>query len=162
MSKLKCQKNYKKESDGFSLFEVLLAMGIIAVLGAVSTGYYRNYVKNVEFDSTVKTVVYDLKHAQSKAMAGEDDKKWGVHFVNGTNDDYYEIFSTSVDYGDASTVVKDTVYLPVAIAFISPAQGATSDIIFDKIAGTTSASSVSLNFEGSTSTVTVTAVGGIY
>lgn len=156
------KKRLLRAQNGFSLFEVLLAMGIIAVLGVVSTGYYRNYVKNVEFDSTAKTIIYDLKHAQSKAMAGEDDKKWGVHFVNGASDDYYELFSTSVDYGDSSTTVKDTIYLSSAIVFTSPAEGATTDIIFDKIQGTSSASSVSLSFEGSSSTITVTAAGGIY
>lgn len=148
-------------TQGFTLFEVLVTISVLAVLSAAGVGYYRNFVRNVEFDSVAKGIIFDLKNAQSKAMAGEDDVKWGIHFVNGS-EDYYELFSTPTSYSDTLAIVKTTVYLPGAIAFSTPAEGVAADIIFDKITGAPSNSTVTIFFEGESKTITATAAGNIY
>mgnify|MGYP000600230426 CR=1 FL=1 len=70
----------------------------------------KNYNKNVEIKSAIQTMVFDLKQAQSKSMIGEGNFKWGLHFVNNT-DNYYEIFSTPTDYGDGGKVIVSKIYL---------------------------------------------------
>lgn len=147
--------------NGFTLLELLLVISIIAIVTSIGAGYYRNYVKNVEFDTVAKSIIFDLKSAQAKAMAGEDNLKWGIHFVNGASD-YYEIFSTLTDYSDPSKTVTLTSYLSGTVVFSSPAEGFASDIIFNKISGSTASSSVVIAFEGNNRTINVTAVGNIY
>src|SRR3989338_10927101 len=87
-----------KTKFGFSLLEMIIAVGILVMLTVGSLGIYGNYSKNIELDSSVASIISDLKSAQSKSINGEQDLKWGIHFVNGATD-YYEIFSTATDYG---------------------------------------------------------------
>lgn len=161
MSHVKCQRS------GFSLLEVLMVVAIIAVLGTIGTGAYRNFVKNVELNSVTRDIIFDLKNMQAKSIAGEDERKWGAHFVNSTStDDYHETFSTPAGgsgYGDASTTIKSTVYLPAGITFSDPVESATKDILFNRVSGTTSTSTtVSITSADGAKTINVTTIGNIY
>lgn len=153
-----------KNMRGFSLLELLIVIAIIAILATLGGGMYRNYAKNVELSSVAQTISADLKHMQSKAMIGEDLRKWGMHFVNGpsANDDYYELFSTPTTYADAGKVVKETTYLSLGVEFSDPLSGTTKDVVFNRISGTTTATTVGVTAEGNTQMVTVTPLGTIY
>ncbi len=144
---------------GFTLFELLLIMAIIVILGTTGVGFYRNYVKSVEVKSAGQMITADLKSARAKAMTGEDGLKWGAHFINGP-DDYYEVFSTDSDYSGAS--VKTTTFLPKAVMFSIPGEGSSLDIIFSKISGTATDTAVVVSSEGQTVTITVTSQGSIF
>jgi hypothetical protein len=111
---------------------------------------------------TNRGITSELKTARAKSMNGEDDMKWGVHFVNGTSD-YYELFSTPTNYADGSRVTKETVYLSGGVAFSYPTEGNTTDIIFDKIYGsTTPATYVTVTAENNYATTTISSNGQIY
>lgn len=150
-----------QDKMGFTLLELLLVIGILAIITAIGSGYYRNYARNVEFDSAAKNMLFSLKKAQAKAMAGEGALKWGVHVVNGTSD-YYEIFSTPTNYADASRITSETIYISGSVALSDPSEGNSTDIIFDKISGAAAAASVAFSFEGSIKTITITATGNMY
>lgn len=155
----------QRNESGLSLLEVILVTCILAILSVAGIGYYRNAVKSREFLIASKNIISVLKLAQGRAIAGEDQMKWGIHFVNGPAafDDYYELFSTPTIYSDPSTVVTDKIYLQSTMAFSDPAANTNKDIIFDKIKGTIAAvSSVTTTFEGTSKTVTVNAQGNIY
>lgn len=144
---------------GFSLLELLIVVAILVIIGAIGSGFYINYGKNISLKSTAQTIVFDLKNAQSKSMIGEGGFKWGVHFVNGTTD-YYEIFSTLTDYSAlVSTLPK--VYLTDSIIFSNPVSSSTKDIIFNKISGGTSASVVEISSSGVLKTINISAIGNI-
>lgn len=136
-------------------------MGILAVLTTVGFGYYRNFARSIELESTSATLMADLKTAQAKSMAGTDNRKWGIHVVNGASD-YYEMFSTLTTYSDPTASVSATTYLPSGIRFSSPTEGNTRDVLFTKITGVATAASVSLIFESTTRDITIKAVGTIY
>ena len=148
---------------GFSLLEVLIVVGILAVLAGIGTGFYFNYAKERELEASAKNIIFDLKQAQAKAMAGEESRKWGAHFIN-NSEDYYEIFSTPTDYNDASKAIETTSYLASSISFTAPVASASSTVIFDKIKGTTVGTSIITisSMSGGTKTITVTAGGNIY
>ncbi|MBI4812427.1 prepilin-type N-terminal cleavage/methylation domain-containing protein [Candidatus Falkowbacteria bacterium] len=151
----------KTTQKGFSLLELLLVIGILAVLASIGFGFYQGFVRGSEVDLAAKEIVFNLKKAQAKSMAGEDGKKWGAHFVNGASD-YYEIFSTPTDYNDGAKTIESTVYLSGGVSFTEPA--VSSDIIFDKIRGTLSSQSsvVVSSPAGGSKTITVTTMGNIY
>lgn len=146
---------------GFSTLEALLVISIMAILSVLGIGAYRSYVKNVELDSTAKTITSDLKEARSKAMTGQDNLKWGIRFSN-SSDDYYELFSTPTGYSSPSTTTSTVTYLSGTITFTAPSEGTTTDVIFTKITGTTTAATITLTAEGQSKTITVTGSGLVY
>ena len=162
LSPVKCQmSNVKCFQKGFSLLELLIVIAIIAVLGTVGSGYYREFIKNVEIQSVSKTLASDLRHARSKAMIGEDGFKWGAHIVNvNGGDQYYELFSTPTNY--AGGTVTATTTLSRGLIFSDPSASSSKDIIFTKISGTTTASTVVIVSEGNYATTTVSSIGAVY
>lgn len=148
---------------GFSLLELLIVIAIITLLGAVGSGYYRGFIKNVEIQSVSKTLEGDLKHMRSKSMIGEGGVMWGAHIVNTSEgDQYYELFSTPTNYADIAKDVISTTTLSVGLSFSDPGAGASKDIIFTKISGTTTATTVVVVSEGTYATTTVSSIGGVY
>jgi len=154
------KKTMPKLVCGFTLLEVLIVMGIVAVLAAAGSGFYANYNKNVEIKSLSQTIIFDLKQAQAKSMDGVGGFKWGIHFVNPPSGlDYYEIFSTPTDY--SAKVIDTTKYLSSGITFFDPISNSTKDIIFNKISGGATASSVSLLSQNTMKTIYVFGLGNI-
>lgn len=150
---------------GFSLLEVLIVVTIVALLASASSGLYSNYNKGVEIKSVAETLLFDLKEMQSKSMVGENDSagltvKWGIHFVNGATQ-YYELFSTPTTYSDVAKKIIFTKYLSKGLTFTDPATSSTKDIIFNRISGGSTASSVSITSSGSTKTLSVSTIGNI-
>ena len=151
-----------QNSRGFTILELLIVIAIIAVIAVAGAGSYRNFGKSVELSSTAQVIAADLRQVQAKAMVADGGVKWGARFVNGTPDDYYELFSTPTNYADASKAVNATTTLSKGTAFSDPAEGSTKDIIFNKISGTTTAATVVVVSEGSFATTTIPSIGTIY
>lgn len=146
---------------GLTLLEVLIVVAIISILGVAGVCYYRNYGKDVEVISVAHRLISDVRSARSRAIAGESQRRWGVHAVNGAQD-YYQIFSTPTNYADATTTIDSTVYLSAGITFSDPADSATKDILFSGIAGTTTATTTSLSSQTQNVTITITGSGTVY
>ena len=146
------------QTPGFTLLEALLVIAILAVVGVAGVGYYRNYVKASELEQASRTIIFDLRQVQAKAIAGEDAKNWGIRFWNVAGSDYYEKFLTLSNY--SSGTVKETTYLPGSVTFNTPP---TVDVIFTRIQGTTSPNAtIIIQSEGRTKDMNVTTTGNIY
>jgi len=150
-----------RRPNAFTFIEVLIGISIISIAAVLGFGYYKNFFTEVELDSTSKRIASDLKNARTKALSGEDNKNWGVHFVNGT-DDYYEIFNTPTDFSDASATTTETIYLTGGLTFYSPIEGASSTVVFSKINATTTSSTISILSGNQSSTITIGAFGVVY
>lgn len=145
---------------GFTLLEVVLTLAILVILGTAGVSGYRSYGKNVEVTALSQSIASELRHMQAKSMAGESGLKWGVRFVNSTND-YYELFSTPSTYASASTTILSTTTFSKSVSFSDPASGQSKDILFEKISGITTATSVTIVSENVTKTIQVSAIGTI-
>lgn len=152
------------QKSGFTLLEVILTLAILAVISVISFSYLGGFKSGADLEETANQVVGKLREAQQKSMAGEDNKKWGVHFDNAGADPFYEIFSTTNSYASGSTIVEK-IYLsnlaPDAI-FDTPSAGQSIDIIFSKITGVPpSAQNIVINLRGATKTISTETSGRI-
>ena len=144
----------------FTLLELILVVATMTILTVGGVGSYRNFGKNKQLTSTAEIISADIRYAQSKAMIGDGGYKWGVHFVSTTTKSYYETFSTLTNYASGTTTATTT--LSDKIIFSDPTMGNSKDILFSKISGNTTATSVSITSEGLIKTINVSAIGTVY
>lgn len=149
---------------GFTLLEVILTLTILAVISAIGFSYLGGFKSGVDLEETANQIVGKLREAQQKAMAGEDNKKWGVHFDNTGADPFYDIFSTNTDYAGAG-VITERIYLTsltAEVKFDTPVAGQSADVIFSKITGVpSSAQNIVINLQGATKTINIETSGRI-
>lgn len=126
--------------NGFTMLELLIVLGIFAVLAAGAAMQLATFQQGVTLESAAKDIVSALRLAHGRALLGEDGDRdgkrdgWGIRFANGTPDDiYYTFYGTA--YNSASTT--ETIYLPSPVIFTSPSSGNNTDVIFAKLTGTT-------------------------
>lgn len=146
---------------GFSLLELLLVIALLAIVGGIGSTYYFNIVKDLELASAADTLIEDLRRTQNGSMTGENGRAWGVHFVNGA-DDLYQVFSTLSDFAGTSTIVVNTVYLPASILFSDPIEGTTKDVVFARITGAATSTSITIASPDNNKTITIPASGHTY
>lgn len=144
----------KSHSSGFTLLELMLVIGILVIIATMSRDFYGSFVPEAQVAENAKTIIYDLRNTRDKAMNGQDDRLWGIHFVNGASD-YYEIFSTPTDYSNVLKTILVTSYLRNGIVFTSPAESSNLDIIFGKINGQVASSSITIKSGVNSKTVFV-------
>ena len=154
MLNVNCHMYHKKK--GFTLVEFLVALGILLFLGISAVLLLKNQsLGNLESDA--EAIASRLSEAQSRAIAGVENRQWGIHFENTANP-FYALFN-GPSYSAAST----TYYLSAFVEFQSPASGTSTDIIFTKLSGTISAAtSVIIRLKSNTTqtkTVTVSSQG---
>jgi len=144
---------------GFTLLEVILVLAILAIISTISFSYLGGFKT-----SSAGQIVGKLREAQGKAMTGEDNKKWGVHFDNTGAEPFYDFFSTTNSYASGSTIVE-TIYLThlaQGITFTAPTSGQSIDVIFSKITGVpSSAQNIVINLQNSTKTISIETSGRI-
>ena len=144
---------------GFTLLELLVVIAVITILSTTAFGYYHNFGKNAELETVASMLKSDLRRARGNAMAGDENSKWGIHSVNGSND-YYEIFKTTSDYSNGT--VTETVYLPSVVMFEEPSEGMATEALYGKISGETNSSTLTVTSFNRSITITVTASGAVY
>ena len=126
----------------FTLLELILTMGILAILATAGFGLYYNFQTNVKVDEEAGRIYGALRQTQSKAISGEEGEKWGVRFVYPqSGDSYYDLF-WGANYVNATTTERN--FLETGIVFTNPAASSTLDVIFNRRSGSLSNSSSTL------------------
>jgi len=151
---------FKSKTFGFTMLELLIVIGITAVLAGVGISSYVNQQRAKLLDSTAQEIVGYLRYVQQKSMAQEQSLQWGVHFDNPTSgQDSYALY-TGTTYSSSI----ETKYLPSGIIFTTPATGNSINISFNKLTGTSATSTTqSITIKSivtnSTSTISVSGQG---
>ena len=148
---------------GFSLIELLITIGIVAVLGTIGTMNLVNYRSRNILDLQTQEIVATLRDAQSRSISQENGRPWGIHFENPTSDpDYYSLFASST-YN--SSDINSTTTLNSAVVFLDPSSGNSKNVTFSAVTGLPSAAdsiTIALNTNNSaSSTITISAYGQI-
>lgn len=144
---------------GFTLLELLVVIGILAVLTIFTVPFLGSSIGRNELKSTTWEMVDALRQAQSKSMAGKSDNVWSVHFESKKfvlfKGAVYNVVDPDNDVHDLPNVLSIT-----AISL----NGAGTDMTFDARKGSTSQFGIiTMQDDNSQETkiITVTAVGKI-
>lgn len=123
----------KIKQNGFTITELLLVMGIFAVLSVLATiTLLRPQIKS-SVDKNVNTMIADIKLQQIKAMIGDTQnvggaEDYGVYFENTS----YTLFKGSAyNSSDTNNIV---IELDQAIEF-SRVNLPNSQIVFERLSG---------------------------
>ncbi len=126
---------YKNMRKGFSLIEILVAVGIIAVVSLVVLPSFLGTSHQTVLNSAAQQIVSAVRESQSRSVSQTRGAQWGIHFDNSTNTaPFYAIFTGS-SYGSGTT--ESHYQLPATIAFACStlAPGSSMDVTFSPISG---------------------------
>lgn len=121
------QVKFKNLNRGFSLVEVIVVLGVFALLAGISTATYSQFKTKSNLDIAVGSVVEAMRHAKANAEQVQGDAKWGVEVLS----NQIVVFKGS-SYGTRDTSADQTLNLPGGIT----ASG-LAEIVFEKVTGTT-------------------------
>ncbi len=112
---------------GFTLIEILVAIGLIGILVFLSIPFYQSFQVESQLDSITEEIVQTLRRAQSKAMASQADSKFGVKLTSGQ----YTLFKGD-SYATREVVYDEDFNIPDTLSI-----SGLTEIVFDKLKGTT-------------------------
>lgn len=166
----------RNSEEGLTLFEIMISMAILVVIGTFSFVIYSGYQRSVTLQTAVQSLKDYLRTAQTNASTRQDDRYWGVLFTNptGTGGDKAELYSCGAGVACSGTggtcasktaPMKETYFLSSGVTFSTPGESSTVEICFDKVTGKrngTDPKSVTIQLgSGDQRTVSVSAQGQI-
>ena len=147
----------KKSGNGFTFLEILVVMGMFALVAGFALFVSMETYRGSNFRSDRDLLVAALQRARAEAMNNiclgtcADGKPHGVHIQS----DKYVVFQGSVyDSSDANNAAFQSTVT-------STKTPATLDIIFSQLSGTTTATAVTLTGSGHTSVISIGSEGQI-
>lgn len=68
----------KKNSAGFTLIELILVIGLIAVIGATASPFLSNFILRNNYETTTDKLLSTLRKAQQYSVQGKNNVMWGT------------------------------------------------------------------------------------
>lgn len=132
---LKCS-NVKMEK-GFTLIEVLVIIGIVIILMAITILNYRFFLKETDLDQSTEEIINILRLAQNKTLASEGASQYGVYFDRAVSPNQYTLFK-GTSYALRETAFDRVYELPKEIEIYEINLDGGYEVIFNRIIGDTS------------------------
>lgn len=137
-------------SKGYTLVELMLVIGIIAIITAVGLPIYAALQNSNGLDITTNTLVQDLYQAQIFSRYEVDNSSWGVAIVG----------QTITFYAGSSYASRNTAYDNVFTMPVTTTTSGLSEVDFSKLYGLPSTNGTfTLTVTGISRSVTINSVG---
>lgn len=135
---------------GFTLIEVIVAVGIMVILLGLTIAGYRSFSRNINLETVGSQIVIVLDDARSRTLASLNDRGYGVRFQSNT-------YTLLADPNEVHPLPSGVEFASVTLA------GGGTDVMFNRLTGTTSQpGSVVLRLTGKpsiTQAITISAQG---
>lgn len=119
-------------AKGFTMLELLIVMGIMAVLGAIILSTFVNFRKNQALQKDTEAVVELLNQARNQTISSKNLSAYGVHF------DSTSIVLFIGPTFDPSSITNQVITLNSTDTILSVTlNGGGNDVIFNRISGET-------------------------
>jgi len=148
-----------KDNSGVTLFEILIAVGIIGFMAAVSLGIYGNLLFTSQIDEGSYKAIQMMRTAKERSVGGFNDSQHGIYLdINPAGDDRIILFQGS------SYAARDADYdsiLPLKSIFNLSTTITGNEFVFSKGFGipNNTGSIVITHTEGGSRTITVNSYG---
>ena len=154
----------RRRRSGFSFIELLVVMGITAVIAGVALISLLGRRSTVELNTTSQKIAALLREAQSRSMVQASSSAWGVRFDNVTSTaPFYSLFG-----GAYSAASRENYYsMPSNLRFAtsSIAAGTYAATTFEQVSGNTLGSTsiriYMVNDPNSSTTITIDPSGAV-
>ncbi len=142
--------------NGFTLVEISIAIGILAILASLSVVTLVSYGERQQFNQVLYELQNGLREAQSKSRAALNNTTHGVYVGTST----LEYFAGSV--GVPGSAANQRVTVPAGITITPNLTGGVRQVVFARVTGTPSVTGtivVTDTRSFTTATVTLSAGG---
>lgn len=129
----------QNKQSGFSLLEILIALGIVLMISAGITASLQHLRESGALDSGKQQLISVLQEARGSTLASKDRSAYGVYMSTSTAELY-----KGDDY--ISGTVERTVTLTDTLEYVYEIDGGGSDIHFERLSGETSSSTITIRF----------------
>ncbi len=116
-----------RSTEGFTILELVISIGILAVLGTISVLSLNGYGTSQNLQLSINELSAVVQSTQKRSITQENGHGWGIHFLNATGTSQYTVFSGP---SFASGTPERTYSLRRGIQFVDPASGTSKDLIF--------------------------------
>lgn len=138
--------------SGLTLIELLLVIGILAIVGAFLSRDATQVLSQSYFTNTVERIVRTLHTAQVYSFSGRNDSAWGVHYEPGK-----VVLFKGTGYVSRDPAFDAVTSIPSAVTITG-----WNDLSFDKLRGKPSVPlSILIEVSGRAGTVSVNEQGGM-
>jgi prepilin-type N-terminal cleavage/methylation domain-containing protein len=124
------------QKKGFSLIEILVVLGILAILGLISVSFFVFLQKESRLSNVSEEIISVLKVAQSKTLSSQEDSQYGVYFNSAVSPHQYILFKGS-SYLSRDTAFDEIHLVPDITEFFQINTGGNNEIVFDRLTGST-------------------------
>lgn len=121
--------NYK---NGFTLLELLIALGVMSILIVIVFAAFISLRKSSTLQTDTETIVEILRQARSQTMTSQSASRYGVHIAS----DKVTLFTGS-SYNPNDTTNQNVLLNTSDTVTTISLSGGGSDVIFNRLSGET-------------------------
>ncbi len=117
---------------GLTLIEIIIAIGILALVSTIGVGVFSSFKKSSDLSSTADSALTMLIQARAKTLSAENEARHGVHFEG------EKIVFYSGDVYGAGAPDNQEIPVPSTVELSSiTLSGGGNDVLFNKLNGET-------------------------